>query len=168
MPHHVHWLETGARFRVEAGESVLDAALRAEVPLPHDCRLGGCATCRVRVLDGAVAYEGGELPFALQPEEHAAGFALACQARPCADLVVSAEPPGADCSPTEVLDAEVSGLDHLAPDVLHLRLALPPGTPLRYRPGQHMNLLLEDGRRRPFSMASAPADGAVDFHVRVI
>ena len=51
-------------------------------------------------------------------------------------------------------------------------LAAPPGSPERarflFRPGQYMNVLLDDGVHRSFSMASAPAGNQVDFHVRRI
>lgn len=78
--------ETGAHFNVDSDETLLDAALRAGVRIPHDCRLGGCGTCRVRVLEGQVGYD--ELPMALAPEEAEAGYALACQAKPSSDLVI--------------------------------------------------------------------------------
>jgi CDP-4-dehydro-6-deoxyglucose reductase len=42
------------------------------------------------------------------------------------------------------------------------------GEGLKYLPGQYMNVLLEDGTHRSFSMASAPAGNLVDFHVRQI
>ncbi len=62
------------------GTVLLEAAERAGLPLPYSCRDGICSTCRVKVLDGEVAL--GE-QYALEPWELAAGFTLACQARPC-------------------------------------------------------------------------------------
>lgn len=61
------------------GRRILDAAEQAGLVLPYSCRDGICCTCRVKVLEGEVAI--GE-QYALEPWELAAGFTLACQARP--------------------------------------------------------------------------------------
>lgn len=172
MKHRVVWLETGQSFDVEPGEAVLAAAQRSQIELPHECQFGGCGTCRVRLVEGRVGYESddnetGELPMGLNPEEAEAGYALACQARPASDLVISVAPPLACSSPT-LLSATVEGVQALTPDVTHLRLRLPADTELVYRPGQYMNVQLGDGRHRSFSMASRPNGGTVDFHVRRI
>ena len=165
MSHRVYWIEADRSFEVQPGETVLEAARRSAVPFPHECTFGGCGTCRMRLVEGRVVYE--ELPMALSEQEAATGFALACQARPLGDLVVSAERPGA-CSEPAVLEATVQSLRPLAADVLHLSLRLPEGTDLVYQPGQYMNVQLGDGRHRSFSMASRPDGLHVDFHVRRI
>lgn len=144
---------------------MLTAALRGQVELPHECRFGGCGTCRVRVLEGRVGYED-ELPMGLSPEEAEAGYALACQALPQSDLVVSAEPLQLGSPPTRV-QATVEGVRPLGPDVTHLRLRLLQEG-LEFLPGQYGNVQLGDGRHRSFSMASKPNGGVVDFHVRRI
>jgi CDP-4-dehydro-6-deoxyglucose reductase len=168
MSFHVRWLETGDAFEVERGETVLGAALRAGVALPHDCQLGGCGSCRVRLLDGSVAYQDDELPLALSPEEQAAGYALACQALPCSDLRLSVEP-SLQCSPPARLTAAVEQVRPLTPEVLQLRLVLPEDSAVVYRPGQHLDVVFDDGsRRHSFSMASKPDGPCLDFHVRRI
>jgi ring-1,2-phenylacetyl-CoA epoxidase subunit PaaE len=60
-------------------ESVLAAAERAGLELPYSCRSGVCSTCRVKVIRGTVAMTHN---VALEEWELAAGYALACQARP--------------------------------------------------------------------------------------
>ena len=80
MPHEVTIAGSGETFFVGDGDSVLAAALAANIHLSHDCKSGTCATCRVRLVAGAVAYR--EEPMGLLPEEAEAGYALACQARP--------------------------------------------------------------------------------------
>ncbi|WP_025139827.1 2Fe-2S iron-sulfur cluster-binding protein [Achromobacter sp. DH1f] len=165
MAYRVHILETEQTFLVEEGESVLDAATRAAVKLPHECTFGGCGTCRVKLAAGTVTYD--EFPMALTPEEAAQGYALACQARPQSDLSLSVPDRRAFAEPRR-LPAQVHRIAPLCDDVIHLTLALPPDTPLDYAPGQYMNVLLPDGETRSFSMASAPAGNLVDFHVRRI
>lgn len=165
MTFRVQWLETGESFEVQPGEAVLTAALRTQVALPHECQFGGCGSCRMKVVQGAVGYE--EFPMGLTPEEEGEGYALACQALPKSDLVISAEPPLACSQPTR-LGAVVEAVHPLTADVLHLRLNLPAQPSLVYRPGQYMNVFLEDGRHRSFSMASKPNGSSADFHVRRI
>ena len=71
---------------VATGEAVLDAALRAGIDLPYACKGGMCATCRARIVQGAVEMA---VNYSLEPWELAQGFVLACQARPTtARLVV--------------------------------------------------------------------------------
>lgn len=165
MSFRVQWLEIGESFEVQQGETVLAAALRTQVALPHECQLGGCGSCRVKVVQGAVGYE--EFPIGLTPEEESEGYALACQALPKSDLLISVEP-AVECSQPARVGAVVDSVLALATDVLHLRLTLPAEPSLVYRPGQYMNVFLEDGRHRSFSMASKPNGSSVDFHVRRI
>lgn len=165
MSFKVLWIERDARFDVEPGETVLAAAQRQGVALPHECEFGGCGTCRMRLREGSVDYD--ELPMALTEEEAALGIGLACQARPQSDLAISVVPPGY-CSDPVRLDATVLAVSALGHDVIHLQLQLPDTQELVYQPGQYMNVLLPDGRCRSFSMASRPAQQRVDFHVRRI
>ena len=65
-----------------AGETVLDAALRAGLDLPYSCRGGMCSTCRARVAEGRVRMD---VNYGLEPWETAAGYVLTCQARPETD-----------------------------------------------------------------------------------
>ena len=64
---------------MEAGETVLEAALRAGLDLPYSCRAGMCSTCRARVAEGQVRMD---VNYGLEPWETAAGYVLTCQARP--------------------------------------------------------------------------------------
>ncbi|WP_423193865.1 2Fe-2S iron-sulfur cluster-binding protein [Cupriavidus sp. H18C2] len=166
MAHRVEIAETQQVFQVAAGESVLDAALRSGVALAHECTFGGCGTCRMQVVEGSVSYE--DFPMALTEAEHAEGVALACQARPLSDLVISTARAGAALPPPRRTSASVMSVAPLGPDVQHLRLALPDDEPFVYAPGQYLKVWLEDGSHRSFSMASAPAGNSVDFHVRQI
>ncbi len=67
---------------MEAGETVLDAALRAGLDLPYSCRGGMCSTCRARVSEGQVRMD---VNYGLEPWETAAGYVLTCQAHPETD-----------------------------------------------------------------------------------
>ena len=163
MSFRVRLPATDEAFDADDLESVLRSALIAGVKLPSDCRQGGCGTCRIRVLQGSVEYD--EEPMALSPEEAAAGYALACQARPTSDLVIEVASTALQDPARHV--AVVRDIRPLSRDVLHLALEVPGGE-LDYLPGQYMKVHLDDGATKNFSMASPPAGGTVDFHVRRI
>ena len=71
---------------VGAGDTnLLDAVLRVRRDAPYACRGGVCGTCRGRVVEGAVTMAD---QWALEPEEVAAGYALACRSRATTPRVV--------------------------------------------------------------------------------
>ena len=166
MGFRVEVLETGQVFEADEGESVLEAATRQEVALRHECTFGTCGTCRVKLVEGSVRYD--EQPMALSPEEEAQGFALMCQARVTSPLVISsARVLPIVAEPSRHL-AVVRDVRPLTREVLHLKLEIPGLAAAAWRPGQYMNVHLADGSHRSFSMASVPASGVIDFHVRQI
>jgi ring-1,2-phenylacetyl-CoA epoxidase subunit PaaE len=60
-------------------ESLVDAAHRQGIELPYSCKGGMCCTCRCRVESGEAEMA---VNYSLEAWEIAAGFTLACQARP--------------------------------------------------------------------------------------
>jgi ring-1,2-phenylacetyl-CoA epoxidase subunit PaaE len=61
------------------GEAILDATLRVRADAPYACKGGVCGTCRAKLLEGQVAMDRN---FALEADELADGFVLACQSHP--------------------------------------------------------------------------------------
>jgi 3-ketosteroid 9alpha-monooxygenase subunit B len=66
-------------FDCAAGESVLEAALRANIELPHSCMAGMCASCMCQVESGAVHLRAND---ALDQRDLDRGWTLSCQALP--------------------------------------------------------------------------------------
>lgn len=64
---------------IKPGETILEAAARDGVDLPHSCTGGMCCTCRAKVTAGEVAMDQN---YSLEPWELEAGFVLTCQSRP--------------------------------------------------------------------------------------
>jgi CDP-4-dehydro-6-deoxyglucose reductase, E3 len=166
VSYRVQVLQSGRSFEVDAEESILAGALRANVSLAHDCQLGGCGTCRMKLVEGTVKY--AEHPMALTPEEAAEGYALACQAIPTSDLVIHPSRAETEPSPPTRLNAVIQSVEPVSALVTHLRLEVPGANSLTYRPGQYMNVVLPNGTTRSFSMASKPCANRLDFHIRRI
>lgn len=164
MTYSVTLSETSDTFVIQPNEPILIAAERAGLQLVHDCRFGGCGACRIKLLDGKVSYE--EPPFGLTEEEHEQGYALACQAIPQSDLTISAQLRPEGFIPADYHVATIEKLEKLSHDVTHLILRIPTATEVSFHPGQYLNIMLDDGSPRSFSMASPPNGDLFDLHIR--
>jgi CDP-4-dehydro-6-deoxyglucose reductase len=159
---------TGESFTADPGEPVLAAALRAGLNLPHSCKGGHCASCRARLLAGETAYPTRELPAGITAEEAADRFVLLCQAQAVTDITIETREmrPAREVE-VKSLPSRIDRLERLADDVMAVFLKLPAVEDLHYRAGQYIDFILSGGRRRSFSLASAPADGKLlEVHVR--
>ena len=159
---------TGERFAADAGETVLAAALRAGLNLPHSCKGGHCASCLARLLAGETAYPTRTLPAGITPAEAADRFVLLCQAQAVTDITIETrEMRPAPEVEVKSLPSRIDRMEKLADDVMAVFLKLPAVEDLHYRAGQYIDFILSGGRRRSFSLASAPADGRqLEVHVR--
>lgn len=153
-------------FSVAPGETVLAASRRAGLALPYSCLSGRCGSCSARVLSGRWHYPY-QPPSALTARERL-DHALLCQAVAQSDLQLAIREIDAVAAlPIVQRTTRVLSKILLSPEVLELRLGL--GEPLRYLPGQYLEFLLPDGKRRPFSIANAPdASGELQLHVRKV
>ncbi|WBS04287.1 CDP-6-deoxy-delta-3,4-glucoseen reductase [Pseudoduganella sp. SL102] len=157
---------SGHQFACDEDETVLAAAMRAGVGLPYGCKNGACSSCKGKVVSGAVTHKPHQRR-ALSEEEEAQGMSLFCCALPHSDLVISArEVAGSGDFPVKKMPSRVTTLEKVAPDVIVMTLQLPANEVLEYRAGQYIEFLLRDGKRRSYSMASAPGAGPITLHIR--
>ena len=158
---------SGNSFNAEINESILEAALKHNIVLPYGCKNGSCGACKGKVVDGIVDY-GQYQPSALGDHEKKVGMALFCQATPKSDLLIEArEVMGASDIEVRRLPSRVQSLEKVADDVVVLKLKLPSSETLQFLPGQYVDILLRDGKRRSYSMANSPIQNEyVELHVR--
>jgi NAD(P)H-flavin reductase/ferredoxin len=154
---------------VREGETLLEAALRAEIRIPYDCRNGGCGVCKSALLYGSVDY-GDYQDTALAREERAAGKLLPCCATPLSDLEIEYEPKEAAAEvPVRVYTARVAAMKRLAHDVIQLDLRVHGDEVPFFYAGQYINVLLPEGQKRSFSFATAPHErDHIELQVRWI
>jgi len=152
----------------EDDETILDAALRAGINLPHSCRGGHCASCRARIVGGSIQYRNGR-PLGLMEQEERDGYALLCQALPAvADVSVQVRviKPVAEVH-VQHLPCRIERLQPLAPDVMAVFLRLPAVEQFAFAAGQYVDVMLDGNRRRSFSIANPPHDAKfLELHVR--
>ncbi len=160
---------SGHIFTADAGEKILDAAMRQGITLPYSCRDGACGTCKAGLRSGDVDY-GSYEDKAMSVAEREAGKVLLCQARALSDLVIEAHelvtPAGIVI---KTLACRVAKMERAAHDVMILQLTLPQNQRLNFLAGQYIEILLKDNQRRSFSLANPPqAADFLELHVRQV
>ena len=158
---------SGKQFEADEDDTLLDAALHHGINLPYGCRNGACGECKARIQSGEVDL-GEYKPHALPDEDKDAGYALLCQAHAESDLVVEAYELG-DPRKQEVrrLPARVHDFHKVTHDIMEVQLKLPEADRLQYLAGQYVEVILNDGRRRAFSIANTPFhDEVLTLHIR--
>jgi phenol hydroxylase P5 protein len=163
----------GTTIEVEDGQTLLDAALRQGIYIPHACGHGLCGTCKVEVCGGEVDH-GRANPFALMDFERDAGKTLACCATLQSDATIEAdidEEPDAEVIPVRDFDCTVSRIESLTPTIKGIFLKL--DKPLHFQAGQYVQVVIpgvEGGRA--FSVANSPAQvqttGEIELNVRIV
>ncbi|MBV8649271.1 CDP-6-deoxy-delta-3,4-glucoseen reductase [Paludibacterium sp.] len=157
---------SGHAFGVEAGETILEAALRQGIGLPYGCRNGACGACRGKVVSGEVEANGYSEQ-ALSEQDRVQGYTLFCCAHPKGDVTIEAnELTSAGQIQIKTLPCRVETIEKIH-DVAVLRLKLPVSERLQFLAGQYIDILMKDGNKRSFSIANAPHDDAfIELHIR--
>lgn len=152
---------------VEAGETILAAALRRGVDYPHGCQSGNCGACKSRLLAGDVALSPYSA-FALTEDERQSGLILACRAVPWADSEVAwLDADEAVVHPRRDMVCRVETVDSVTHDVRRVRLAILQGGPYTFSAGQYARVTFAGQPTRDYSMANRPNVGPVlEFHIR--
>jgi CDP-4-dehydro-6-deoxyglucose reductase len=155
------------QFECEADETILAGALRGGLLLPYGCRDGACASCKSRILSGEVDY-GVYQAATLTDAEKLHGFVLPCVAKPRSDLALECrEVRRAGDIQIRKMPARIERIELPAPDVAIVSLKLPANERLQFLAGQYIDILQPEGKRRSFSLATAPHDdGFLQLHVR--
>lgn len=167
MSYKVTVLPSNHTFTVKEGQDLISAALEHDIILPYSCRNGSCTSCRGKVVSGE--YDTGiGTENLIPPQSRAAGYTLFCETKPKTDLVVeSREVRLATDIVIRKMPVRVVGMEQAAKDVMILKLQMPATEPFRFMPGQYLEFILKDGRRRAYSMASRPnGTEPVELHIR--
>ena len=168
MSHTIRVAGSEIAFACAPETTILDAAQVAGYAMPYSCRNGICGSCKGRVTRGEVAVS--RTLDGVSAEERASGYTLFCQAKPCSDLeIVPRQIERIDPNARKLVTAKVYRVERPADDVAVLQLRFPAGTRVKFKAGQYLQVVLDGGERRSFSMANPPqqSDG-VHLHVRVV
>lgn len=156
---------SGHQFSVEKGETILEAGLRAGLPIQYHCKNGTCGECKGRITQG-VAQPSMHHDYFIKPHEKQAGTILLCRTTTDKDLVIEAcEARSAEDIPLQNITTRVSKIDIIHKTTLILHLRTPRSRTLRFLAGQHARLEIENHLSRIKTIASCPCNGMIlQFH----
>lgn len=148
--------------------SLLDAAASAGIFLPYSCKVGRCSTCKCKVITGKTKLLMPESGLAEQ--EKADGWVLSCVRSAESDVTLEAgDLSGVPIPKVKTLPCRISQLERLAPDVIRVKLRLPPTANFSFIPGQYIDVIGPNGLRRSYSLANSGfSDEFLELHIRAV
>jgi CDP-4-dehydro-6-deoxyglucose reductase/ferredoxin-NAD(P)+ reductase (naphthalene dioxygenase ferredoxin-specific) len=154
----------------EDGETVLAALLRNGVGFAYSCEAGNCGTCKCEYVAGEI-FELEYSEHALAAAERARNLILACRTQVWGDVEIrrlTAE--DFILHPSRIMQCRVTDSTMLTHDVLRLRFEIVSGGPYTFSAGQFAKLQFAFAPESPrdYSMANAPGEPGLEFHIRVI
>jgi len=151
----------GIEFEVEENETVLDAAFRQGIALPHGCKEGQCSACKCVLTEGDVELKKYST-FALNEMERGQDYILLCRTLAYSDLEVELlnydEEVLSKSIPVKDFTGTVTSGSALTHDIRRLEIALEQ--PLKFWAGQYVDITLPgpEAITRSFSMANSPGE----------
>lgn len=152
-------------FEVNGNESLLEAGLRAGLPLPYGCSNGTCGECKCRVAKGEVVKVRPH-DFMLTETEQQQGYTLACSYTPVSDINLEVATGGPADIPEQTIRARVRDVEVLGGQRIAVHLMTSRAERLRYLAGQLVEINV-NGKRRTVPAASCPCDERrLEVHVQ--
>ncbi len=151
----------------EEGERVTDAAIRARIHIPLDCRDGVCGTCKATCESGEYVLDDC-VEDALSPEEASARKVLTCQMSPRSDCVIQIAT-GSDVSGTgpAAHKARIVACQRASDTTIAFTVELENRAGLSFLPGQYVNIRVPGtDQTRSYSFSSGPSTPHLSFLVR--
>lgn len=168
MSKTVRLIPSEIEFIVNAGQTVLEAAIYNNINLEYSCSNGQCGQCKAELIEGVVG-GSGHLPnlpgnIELKPNE-----ILTCCSVAKTDLVINAEySPELNDIERKTVPVKVDSFSLLSNDVINITFRLAPTAKFRFLPGQFIDLNW-NGSKRSYSIASADvAANKIDLHIKKV
>ncbi|MCB1755517.1 MAG: ring-hydroxylating dioxygenase ferredoxin reductase family protein [Gammaproteobacteria bacterium] len=159
--------EDGVTRIINCGDDELlsDAAYRAKINIPLDCRDGACGTCKCYCEAGD--YEQGfYIEDALTEDEAGQGYVLSCQMKPRSDCVVLV-PASSHACKTQVATYNSSLIELSRDSSTTVVFKLQVEDPLKFLPGQYVNIKVPGTKySRSYSFSSSPNQTELGFLIR--
>lgn len=141
----------------KASETVLETLLRNGADVAFSCKQGICQTCLLKCTDGELTTESQSgLDQGLQRKN----YMMPCVCKVSGDLTLT-EPEPRDLTGIALVHEKTM----ISPDVC--KLLLEPSLSIYYHAGQYINLRMESGLSRSYSIASVPhRDYFLELHIK--
>ncbi|WP_221801622.1 FAD-binding oxidoreductase [Oceanobacter mangrovi] len=152
-----------------SGQSLLDAAVAANVAVMHQCRSGSCSSCIAQLTDGTTSKLAGSSS-TLLTSEYDAGQRLLCVCQAESDCRLTLSYSSAAAAVTAgTAHAFINSIESIADDVVRLRLELAEGSWMKFQPGQYVQIEVPGcGQLRSYSpYSTAEQLPYMDFMIRI-
>lgn len=161
--HTVRLSPVGVEFEVEEGETILNAAFRQGIALPHGCKEGQCSACKCVQLEGETELLKYST-FALNDSERDSGHVLMCRTLAYSDVEIELlnydEEVLSKSIPVKEFAGRIVDFQSLTHDIRGVRIRL--DAPIKFWAGQYVDITVktEAGEEitRSFSMANPPSE----------
>ena len=168
MAYKVRIRQADRPVAVEAGQTILEAALAQGIGYPHGCRSGNCGACKSRRYAGELELAPYS-DYALSAAERAADLILACRAVPWSDAEVGwLDDDELIVHPLRQLTCRVRALEQATHDIRVVRLETLSGGPFTFSPGQYARVSFAGLPARDYSMANRPDQADLELHIRQV
>jgi NAD(P)H-flavin reductase/ferredoxin len=149
---------------LQAKETILNGALRHNIPFPYSCKVGGCGSCKCILVEGKVK-ELTDKSYLLSKEEINNNYILGCQSIPKTRVVIKLPVLAFEQQIVKAVISEQKALTH---DIFEVTLTL--DKPMPFQAGQYVNVEVSDEEIPPrsYSFAHDFRDTSLSFFVRVI
>ncbi|TBW58144.1 2Fe-2S iron-sulfur cluster binding domain-containing protein [Marinobacter halodurans] len=148
------------------GETVLDAAYRAQINLPMDCSDGVCGTCKGTCRQGQYDLGDEYIDDALTDDEAEQGLVLTCQMVPFSDCVVEVPAASTLCKTgNATVEGTVAEVNLISATAIELKITA--GDDIAFLPGQYVNIQVPGSEEtRAYSFSSQPGSRDLSFLIR--
>ncbi|MCO4257305.1 benzoate 1,2-dioxygenase electron transfer component BenC [Pseudarthrobacter cellobiosi] len=149
-------------------ETVMDAAYKARINIPSDCRDGACGTCKA-FCDSGSFDPGDFIDDAMTEEELEKGYMLTCQAVPESDLSIQI-PATSESAKTSAatFTSTVKELNKHSESTISFTLDVQDREALAFLPGQYVNIKVPGtDAERSYSFSNGPGVDDASFMVRI-
>jgi ferredoxin-NAD(P)+ reductase (naphthalene dioxygenase ferredoxin-specific) len=165
--HRVRLESFDREILVQAGATILSAALDEGIDYPFMCTQGQCGACKSQLIRGEVYLGTLYNPMVLTERERACGKILACQAEPRGDCVIATGTIGGmEQHLVRELQCVVTELERPVSGVTIIRLRSVGEEFFPFTAGQYAELGFAGMPPRLYSMANRPDERTLEFHIR--
>lgn len=168
MGYRVTIEPSGHQFENEAGETLLESALRSGIAISYHCSSGSCGECHSRLVEGELA-EADFHDYHFTEQQIRDGEFLLCRNYAASDLVISANEINDPASiPLQTINTKVYNIDHPNDQYLILQLRTPRSHTLQFLAGQTVKLTIPELESYSIAVASCPCNGmTLQFHINL-
>lgn len=165
MTATVTLMPKGRTFEVEGRESILEAGLRAGLPLAYGCSNGNCGDCKARVVSGEVVKVKPH-DYVFSRQDKADNVILTCAYSAVGDVVLEAGSPGTGDIAEQTIATKVRSIETPGPGVTVLTLLTSRSERLRFLAGQRVRVAIGE-LWAELPVASCPCEERrIELHVR--